>query len=170
MTTYDYIENHLDEQDLFETKLALLQEITDKKHAALTAILGISENQEQLYLSPPSDQRREFLLEMGKLKQIEIDEVIACDAVFQQIFDEIADVFEEKCKLHADKGRKLQDSVREVLELDVKIRAQEQKSQSQAKESLGLGLTAQTKENAINPANTNYILNQYKNNSKPKPK
>ena len=150
----------------FELKLGLLQEITDKKHAALSAILSISENQEQLYLSPPSDERREFLLEMGKLKQVEIDNVLACDTVFQQLFEEIAADFEEKCKLHAEKARRLQDSVREVLELDVKIRAQEQKTQTQAKESFGV--TA--KENTINPANTSYILEQYKNNSKPKPR
>jgi len=156
---------NLNKKKQFEIKLGLLQEITDKKHAALSAILSISENQEQLYLSPPSDERREFLLEMGKLKQIEIDNVLACDTVFQQIFEEIAADFEEKCKLYAEKTRKLQDSVQEVLELDVKIRAQEQKTQRQAKESFGM--TA--KENTINTANTSYILEQYRNNSKPKP-
>jgi len=144
----------------FETNINLLQEILDKKLSTLTAVLTICENQEQLYLSPPSETRREFLLEMGKQKQIMIDEIVACDAVFQRIFDGIIDNFEENAKNFAEKARHLQNCIKEAIELDVKIRAQEQKSRMMAKESFG-------KEAAvINPANTNYILNQYRSHNK----
>ena len=154
----------LDENKQFETKLTLLQEILDKKMAALTAILNISENQENLYLSPPSETRREFLLEMGKQKQKQIDEVLTCDEVFQRLFDSIAPHFEQNSKNYRESIQKLQNSIKAVIETDVKIRAQEEKSKSIAKGSFGLPAS---KESNINPANTGYILSQYRSHNKP---
>ena len=86
-----------------------------------------------------------------------------CDAVFQRIFDSIGEDFEDQCKPHAEKARRLQACIKDVLELDIKIRAQEEKSRVRAKESIGMP----AKESNINPASTNYILNQYKSHSKP---
>ena len=158
--------NHnLNHHETFETKLALLQDVLNKKHAALTNILNISENQETLYLSPPSEERREFLIEMGKEKQTQIDEVLICDEVFQSVFDGIADDFKENSEVYAEQIRRLQLNINEVLELDVKIRAQEEKSKKAANTSFG----KQNEKTNINPANTNYILEQYKAASKNKP-
>ncbi|MCL2375763.1 MAG: hypothetical protein FWC76_00065 [Defluviitaleaceae bacterium] len=117
----------LNEKERFETKLTLLQDILDKKHGALVAVLNISENQETLYLSTSSDERNAFLLEMSKEKQKQIDDVLACDEVFQSIFDSIADEFEEESAKHEEKIRHLQFSINEVLDLDMKIRAQEER-------------------------------------------
>jgi hypothetical protein len=155
----------MNENLTFETKLALLQEILDKKQAALTIVLNISENQETLYLSPPSEERREFLMEMGKEKQNQIDEVMACDEVFQSIFDGMADEFAIKGRDHKEKVEKLQISINEVLELDVKIRAQEEKSKTAA--AAGFGQRPGRAD--INPANVNYILDKYRDASKNKP-
>ena len=159
----DYTLSH-DRQ--FETKLALLQEILNKKRDALSAILNISENQENLYNQPPGAERREFLMGMGKLKQEQIDEVIACDEVFQKIFDGFSAEFEEKSANYKEQVQKMQDSIKEVLELDVKIRAQEEKSRAKVRESYGLP----TKENVVIASNKNYILERYKANSRNKPK
>ena len=156
---------NLSQHETFETKLALLQEVLDKKRAALTIVLNISENQETLYLSPPSDERREFLMEMGKEKQAQIDEVLICDEVFQRIFDSIADEFKENSETYAEKIRQLQFSINEVLELDVKIRAQEEKGKAAANKSF----SRQSAQANINPANTSYILEQYRAASKNKP-
>ena len=153
------------EHETFETKLAILQEVLDKKQEALTDILNISENQEMLYLSPPSEERREFLIEMGKEKQRQVDEVLACDEVFQRIFDSIADDFAEKSGDCKEKVARLQISINAVLELDVKIRAQEEKGKAIAITSFG----KQSSQNDINPANTNYILDRYREASKNKP-
>ena len=136
---------NLNEWERFETKLTLLQDILDKKHGALVVVLNISENQETLYLSLPSDEREAFLVEMGKEKQKQIDDVLACDEVFQSIFDSIADEFEEKSVEHEEKIRELQFSINEVLELDTKIRAQEEKVEAIADDFSG---------------NSSYILNK----------
>ena len=156
---------NLDEHATFETKLTLLQEILDKKHAALTDVLNISENQETLYLSPPSDERREFLIEIGKEKQKQIDEVLACDEVFQRIFDSIADEFAIKSGDYKEKVQRLQTSINEILKLDVKIRAQEEKGKALANASFG----QQSGQANINSASTNYILDKYREASKNRP-
>jgi len=157
---------NLNQNETFETKLALLLEILSKKHAALTDVLNISENQETLYLSPPSETRRDFLIEMGKQKQKQIDEVLACDEVFQRIFDSITDEFAEKKDNYKEQVQRLQVGINLILELDVKIRAQEEKGKALAVASFNQPATSQTD---INPANTNYIINRYKEASKNRP-
>ncbi|MCL2573157.1 MAG: hypothetical protein FWE34_01240 [Defluviitaleaceae bacterium] len=154
--------NNLNQHEIFETKLALLLEVLSKKREALVGVLNISENQETLYLSPPSDERREFLMEMGKQKQKQIDEVLACDEIFQSIFDGIATEFELKKHDHKDKVLQLQAGINEVLELDVKIRAQEEKGKAVAASNIAKPAA----QNEINPASTNYILGKYKEASK----
>lgn len=161
---------NLSEGDQFEAQMGLLQEVLDKKREALEAVLAISENQELLYNSPPSDTRREFLLEMGKEKQRRIDDIITCDMVFQRIFDEIGADFEANSKNHREKAKKIQASINEVMELDVKIRAQEQKIGARVKESFGLQggpAAVKGKENTVKTVAASYIINQYKNNNKP---
>ena len=116
---------NLNEDEKFEAKLTLLQDILDKKQTALVAMLNISENQEMLYLSPPSDERHRFITETDIEKQKQFDEVLTCDEMFQRIFDTISDEFEQKSEKHTEKIGCLQFSINEVLELDMKIRAQE---------------------------------------------
>jgi len=158
--------SEFNQQDEFEIKLSLLLEILDKKQAALNDVLNISENQETLYLSPPSEERREFLVEMGREKQKQIDEVLACDEVFQRLFDSIADEFMEKRDQHKEKVRLLQTRINDVLELDVKIRAQEEKGKTLVNASFGQKPAGQQD---INPANTNYIISKYKEASRNNP-
>jgi len=155
----------MSQNEAFETKLALLQEILDKKHAALVGVLNISENQETLYLSPPSQERREFLMEMGKEKQRQIDEVMTYDEVFQRVYDSIAEEFAEKGAAYKERVRKLQSSINEVLQLDVKIRAQEEKGKIAA----SVNFAQKSSQADVNPANTNYILSRYKEASKNRP-
>jgi len=145
----------------FESKLVLLQEILNKKFNALNFILSISENQEQLYLSSPSDTRRDFLSEMAKEKQKQIDEVLTCDAVFQSIFDGIAEEFVEKGRIYSEQMQAIQTLIKKVLELDIKIRAQEEKSRLTLKQNIEQPAVA------IKSTNKNYILEQYRKQSKP---
>ncbi|MCL2753556.1 MAG: hypothetical protein FWE44_05360 [Defluviitaleaceae bacterium] len=151
----------------FETKLAILEDILSKKRQALLTILNICENQETLYSTPATNERREFLLEMGKQKQMKIDEVLTCDQMFQQIFDSIGDVFESKGQDFPDSVIALQDGIKELLEIDVKIRAQEEKTKTAATSSWGKLDTVATKE--ANPATTNEMLNKYRNNNRNRP-
>jgi len=153
-----------DEQ--FETKLAILADILTKKRGALLSVLAISENQESLYASEPSPERRDFLMQMGQEKQVHIDDVLACDDVFQGIFDSIAGIFEEKGKVYAEQVKALQASIAEVLELDIKIRAQEEKTKIAAQAAWG----QRPNQSEAPPAARANLLEQYKNNNRNRPR
>jgi len=156
----------LTQEQQFETKLSILADILSKKRDALLAVLAISENQESLYASPPSPERRDFLVAMGKQKQEHIDTVLTADEVFQGIFESVSYIFQDKGTQYAKQVRYLQAAIKDVLEIDVKIRAQEEKTKVAAQTAWG----QPTKTDPINPANTNYILEQYKNNNRTRPK
>ncbi|MCL2854368.1 MAG: hypothetical protein FWE21_01960 [Defluviitaleaceae bacterium] len=159
----------LDDNKQFETKLAILADILAKKQQALETILSICENQESLYSSPSAEHRREFLVEMGKQKQTHIDMVLHCDDTFQAIFEPLEATFQEKGQHYPNQVRHLQETIQTVLEIDVKIRAQEERTKIAAKaiwgkEGRGIG----TRES--NPAQQSYILQQYQQNNRNKPK
>ncbi|MCL2168936.1 MAG: hypothetical protein FWB74_02795 [Defluviitaleaceae bacterium] len=159
-----------DELKNFQTKLAILADILGKKKAALLDVLAISENQESLYASPATPKRRDFLMEMGKEKQNHIDTVLQCDEVFQGIFQGISETFTARGKEFGPEVKLLQDGIHEVLQLDIKIRAQEEKVKAAAAAAwAGIGrVDAETGEPIV--ANKNYILEQYKNNNRTRPR
>jgi len=173
------MENFLSEQEKFEAKLGILGDILVKKKDALLLILGICENQELLYNSPNTPERRDFLIGLGKEKQGQIDVVLACDDMFQGIFEGISDFFNAKGKEYAPRVKALQADINEVLELDVKIRAQEEKTKAAAQTAWGAlaALSPLTSSGPLSPANkeispakTNYILESYRNNNRNKPR
>ena len=154
----------------FETKMAVLADILEQKKESLQAILIISENQENLYLSGVDvSQRRDFVLEMGKEKQKCIDQTITCDEMFQSIFDSISGIFNSHAQHHPKAVKRLQDGIDEVLKLDVKIRAQEEKTKVVAKEIWDkMSTTSVAKK--TNTISKDYILNKYKDNNRTRPK
>jgi len=116
---------NLNENEKFGAKLTLLQDILDKKQAALVAVLNICENQEMLHLAPPSDERNNFLAETTMEKQRQLDEVATCDEVFQSVFDTISDEFEQKSGRYSEKIEILQAGINEVLQVGERIRVME---------------------------------------------
>jgi hypothetical protein len=157
-----------DEQ--FETKLNILGEILSKKREALLAVLAISENQESLYASPAGPERREFLMEMGKEKQRHIDDVLTCDEVFQGVFESIGEIFVEKGPDYADRVKSLQATISEVLELDIKIRAQEEKTKMAATAAWSNLGKLDPITNQPTEAGKTYILEQYRENNRNRPR
>ena len=148
----------------FEVKLTILADILEKKRSALLSILAICENQESLYDTPATNERRDFLIEMGKEKQARIDLVLECDQMFQQIFDGFGDAFEEKGQNFPEKVRTLQDAIKDLLEIDVKIRAQEEKTKAAATAAWGKIGSMAAKE--ASPAAANDMINKYRDNTR----
>ncbi|MCL2235459.1 MAG: hypothetical protein FWB98_03335 [Defluviitaleaceae bacterium] len=157
----------LNNQQEFETKLAILADILEKKRSALENLLNICENQESLYSSTTAHDRREFVLEMGKEKQAHIDQVLHCDEAFQAIFEPLSPTFPEQGKHYPEQVKALQDSINTILELDVKIRAQEERTKIAA-QAVWNKEGRSTTEPTL--AHRNYILSQYQENNRNKPK
>jgi len=152
-----------------EAELNLLIDILDRKADELGLILAISENQETLLAQPPGSERAAIFREMSDEKQRHIDEVLKCDAVFQDVFDSVKDVIEAGAAEHRDRLAELQSKIEPVLELDVKIRAQEAKNREtlQTQAALaGLGEMAKKDHGPVPEAEKRRLFAQYKKNDK----
>ena len=145
----------------FGLKLNVLTDILIKKKQALMQIANICENQGLLLMQPSSDERTDFLKAISVEKQSLIEVVIECDDVFQTIFNEIHINFEERAKKFQRQTTVLQGKIKDVMELDVKIRAYEEKNKALVNETRGQPID---KNNAYNK---NYLDEQYKKNKRP---
>jgi hypothetical protein len=116
--------------DEFLTKVKVLADILEKKRGCLEQILSISQNQEVILQSPPSDEHTEFFDSSNAAKQELIDKVLECDEVFERFFDGIKGRLDEKKDSCKELIIKMQSLISIILELDVAIRAQELKNSS----------------------------------------
>ena len=142
----------------YEIGLRLMQDLLDKKAAALKQILGITENQEALLGAYDQEDFRDMIIEMGKQKQLLIDEVLSGDEFFQKTFEEYKAALDDP---QAYRGilAGLQETIMQVTELDARIRLCEQRNQAllqyQRQTSSGPSRTA-------NEAQKQQLLGRYK--------
>jgi len=138
-----------------------MHEILAKKRQDLTQILTISENQETILISDmTSDEKGVFFVAMNEEKQRLIDEVIKSDDMFQDIFNGIKDVFEDKAKENKDGIHALQAEIKWLIEMDVKIRLQEEKNKSRLQR-----LNKDAKKIDLSQAAKDYVYKQYGKNA-----
>jgi hypothetical protein len=146
--------------DDFGVKIELLISTLEKKRAALETVLNLTENQHAVLSERITNETSEMFSAMNSTKQDLIDEIVQTDSVFQGIFNGISDGFEEKALLnHRDSVAKMQNIIKEVMELDIKIRSAEQ---------LNKGLTyiaRKPKPHALKQTKTS-LLKQYEKNKK----
>ena len=116
--------------DSFSVQLRVLSEMLDKKKAALAQIISITENQENILLSPyaESDGGALFFNGLNDEKHKLIGLVTEADDLFQNLFDSIKEEFEARAPEFKDAIDALKQSIREVVDLDSKIRVREEKN------------------------------------------
>lgn len=143
---------------MFETQLKVMLEMLDKKEQILMQILNISTNQETILLSgQSSDEINIFFNEMSAEKQNLIQEILLNDELFQNRFDTVKEEFDGKAPMHKALVAQLQAKIKEVMEIDAKIRIQEEKNK--------MHLGKSVKKNKIETTPKNYILKQYEKNN-----
>ncbi len=146
-----------------EAKFNLLFDILSKKKEALSQILNLTINQETVLLSnEETPELNVFFNEMSKEKQKLIDEVINADNFFQSTFNEMSEWFDKNANQYGEQVKKLQEQIKSVIDVDVKIRLQEQKNKELASK-----VRNKPKIHALK-ASKSYILNKYKSNNTPK--
>ena len=152
--------------DSFNTEIRVMRDVLDKKQAALSQILAICENQETLYRHPPSAERTAFSKEIAVEKQRLIETVLECDDVFQAIFTRLKPTFEAEAEKQPALITALQARIKEVMETDVKIRAQEERNkQLLAAEGANRSFTAPQAPVVTKPRA--YVLDQYAKHKRP---
>jgi len=150
----------------FFAEMKLLHGILDEKQNALSQILGICENQEMLYTHPASPERTAFSREIAIEKQKLIEEVLECDNVFQSIFERMKPTFEANAERAPKPVAVLQARIREVMETDIKIRAQEEKNKRLIQtETATRSISAPHTPIATKPRA--YVLGQYAKHKRP---
>ncbi len=146
-----------------EVKLDILERSVDKKIKLLNQIYNITENQQLFVKTLEGEQRQEYLSSAAEEKQKLIDEILKIDTVFISTFESFNGMLNKNRKLYRERILKLQEKIRLVVDIDVKIRVKEERNRQIFAPSVLNGLSPNIK--ALK-ANKSYILEQYEKNSK----
>jgi hypothetical protein len=109
--------------------LRMLEGMLDDKRKTLEQILAITENQAVVLDGEQDSFAKAMYSGMSGEKQKLIDAVIESDKIFETVFQEIGDSFEEKAPGNKQIVSRLQDQIRAVTAVDANIRIQEARNE-----------------------------------------
>jgi hypothetical protein len=148
------------------THLNVMLEGLKKKANALTEILSISENQRTVIESElPLDGVREMIFSMNEEKQAAIKIVKDCDDMFEKMLKDIGPELEKKQDNYKPQVQTLQEHIRRVMDLDIKIRVAEDENNKLLDERRAAELPAVAagiKPKVTMPTNSVQVINAYK--------
>jgi hypothetical protein len=150
-----------------ETKLNILIDGLHKKERALLEIVSITENQGTVLESElPGDQAHEFVAQMNREKQTHIQSVIQCDQLFEKILKEIGPALDKEADAYKPQVVVLQESIKKVMDLDVKIRVLEEKNNQLVLTRKGTGAPPVIQKKPQIQKDTNRLIDAYKKNAR----
>jgi len=146
--------------DDFLTQLKILTDMLDKKKSFLIQIMSITENQENILLSPHAgtDEGAVFFNGLNAEKHKLIEHVLESDTIFQSAFDAMKGEFELKAADYKDDVQGLKDRIKDIVETDARIRIREEKNRMLLEKTRPKG------KPPINETNKAYVLKQYAKN------
>jgi hypothetical protein len=136
-----------------------------KKAQALADILAISENQRTVIESElPLEGVREMIFSMNEEKQAAIQIVKDCDDMFEKMLKDIGAELEAKQDNYKPQVAVLQEHIRKVMDLDVKIRVAEDENNKllDDRRTLELPIQGGIKPKVTMPTNSTQVINAYK--------
>jgi hypothetical protein len=150
-----------------ETKLHILIDGLKVKEQSLLEIVSITENQGTVLTSElPDEQALAFVAEMNKEKQVHISNVLKCDNLFEAMLKEVGPELDANQNAYKPQVQALQEGIKRVMDLDVKIRVMEDENNRQAlKRREGDAVSPLQKKPAI-PKDTSKVIEAYKSNTK----
>jgi len=150
--------------DNINTKLNILNDILDKKREILECIYNITENQEQICKISKNAESKNMLNDITYEKQNMIDKIIEIDKIFISIFDSFKDELNKNRYIYMDKILILQNKIRAVADIDIKIRVKEQRNKNL------FSINTYNKKIKTLKASKDYIIKKYAENTKKKGK
>ncbi|MCL2578353.1 MAG: hypothetical protein FWE27_09985 [Defluviitaleaceae bacterium] len=150
-----------------QSHLKIMLEGLKRKANALTEILSISENQRTVIESElPLEGVREMIFGMNEEKQASIQIVKDCDDMFEKMLKEIGKELEAQQDNYKPQVQVLQEHIKKVMSLDVKIRVTEEENNQllDKRRAAELPQTAQSgiKPKVNMPTDAAKVLNAYK--------
>ena len=143
----------------FDATMRMLIDVLQAKARTLTQVLTITENQENMLLSDEMGEEMASLWRgINQEKQTLIREVQQADTTFQNLFALFGDDFEVYAEAHKEELSALQEWVRRVMDLDVKIRVQEKRNRTLT------GKPHKGTKKEVTEASRRYITRQYAQN------
>ena len=147
------------------THLNIMLDGLKKKSAALSDILNISENQRTVIESElPIGGVREMIYAMNEEKQSFIQIVKDCDNMFENMLKEIGPELEAQQDMYKPQVKVLQEHIRKVMDLDVKIRVAEEENNKllDVRRAAEIPQSAGIKPKVTMPTDSTKVLNAYK--------
>ena len=150
-----------------QTHLNIMLDGLKKKAAALTEILSISENQRTVIESElPIDGVRDIIFAMNEEKQEAIQIVKDCDNMFEKMLKDIGHELEAQQDNHKPQVKIMQEQIRKVMDLDIKIRVAEDENNRLLDERRKIELPIQNsciKPKVTMPTDSAKIFKAYEN-------
>lgn len=145
-----------------DIKLDILENSVKKKERLLNQILNITENQEMFISTLKGREKDAYLKSAAEEKQKLIDEVLRIDTVFISTFESFNGMLNENRQQYKQRILKLQEDIKTVVDLDIKIRAKEERN----RQLFIPRQVSSSKDFKAIKANKGYVLEQYAKNSK----
>lgn len=113
-----------------EDYIRVLKESLEKKVDLLNKIVVRNEQQKQLFESDGTtpDELESNIEAKGRL----VDQIVALDDGFEQLFKRVEQELSEHREEHKDEIREMQELIRKVTELSAKVESQEQRNRNLA--------------------------------------
>jgi len=125
----DIVEEKEKAMETIIVELQVLIECLKKKETALQQIVNITENQGFILTSDMShEERYPIFMQMNDERQTLIDLVVQCDQVFESVLQKVGPALDADTTQYGDEVQAMQDTIRRIMDLDVKIRLEEQKN------------------------------------------
>lgn len=114
---------------MIEEKLEILLDGLKKKQNSLKEIVNITNNQQVVIKSHLTHAEiMAFILEMNREKQQFIKIVKDCDNMFELLLKEVGPTLDEQVNMYKPQVAELQKYIKQVMDLDVKIRVLEEEN------------------------------------------
>ena len=115
--------------DTLLTQLNIMLDGLKKKEKALEELLAITENQQTVLKSElPLEEVRALIYPMNQGKQDAIIIIKECDNMFEAMLKEMGAELDAKQHLYKSQVKSMQDHIRNIMDLDVKVRVAEEEN------------------------------------------
>lgn len=153
----------LEEFEQLKNKVMNLNNLLDRKIEILTQVLNITDNQKMFFNNLEKENLEEYINISLEEKQNLINQLIEIDTIFLSIFESFSGSLNKNKDAFKNDIKKLQDKIKYITDIDIKIRLQEEKNKP-----IFINIQNYNKSPKIKvlKASKEYMLKRYTENTK----
>lgn len=153
----------MEEFEQLKNKVMNLNNLLDRKIEILTQVLNITDNQKMFFNNLEKENLEEYINISLEEKQNLINQLIEIDTIFLSIFESFSGSLNKNKDAFKNDIKKLQDKIKYITDIDIKIRLQEEKNKP-----IFINIQNYNKSPKIKvlKASKEYMLKRYTENTK----